>query len=298
MYGRADPKTPVGASAMAKEYFRSRAKTLFGRQLNSPHSRPPAWAYVTMCLVVTVVSCVGVYRWQNYRERQTIVAAIKAGWTVWISAPDGGSELIGLNRRTFKTSQAFVAAHWQCACGMISIEPGKSSDDVGGVEWRNLPHLRVILAADTRLLDNDLEGISAIRTLRVLDLSGTGITDSAINAFSTIQSLESVFLNDTSIGDGGVALLSKLPELKSIGIGGTEVSDITVKMLSQMTCLRNVNLARTKLSDACISDLGHMKWLHTLDIRGTPISPEGVQKIIAALPQTQVLVCSSWADWE
>ena len=109
--------------------------------------------------------------------------------------------------------------------------------DNGLVSISDLPSLRRLVLAGTRVSDN---GLKALRpgSLRTLDLSGTKITDAGLKNLCSspgiAERLTELNLKDTAVTDNAIQYLRKMSRLKKLCLKGTKVSDKSVEELRHL----------------------------------------------------------------
>lgn len=101
--------------------------------------------------------------------------------------------------------------------------------------------------------------------LREIDLSRTGITDQGLALVAKCPDLRKLRLDQTKIGSSGVASLLALGNLETLNLFGTAVDDTAIDHLAQLKALKAVYLGETK------------------------VTPDGLKKLQAALPDCKVL---------
>jgi mono/diheme cytochrome c family protein len=99
-----------------------------------------------------------------------------------------------------------------------------------------------------------------------LDLSGSAITDAAYATLARLSNLTRLNVSRTVSTDAGVAKLSTLARLEYLNLYGTHVSDAGI---------------------AGLTSLGRLRHLYAWQ---TGVTPEGAQRLRAALPRLQVVM--------
>ena len=143
-------------------------------------------------------------------------------------------------------------------------------------------------AAGTRIADDDLRSLSAMRSLRLLDLAGTRVTDTGLVHLLGCLDLEVLSLWDTAVTDEGLALLGRLPNLRQLGLGNTAVTDTGLRHLAGLHRLRLVQLSGTEVAGP---GLRHLHGLPELDTVTLPwkVGPRHRRLLRSALPRSAVL---------
>jgi Leucine-rich repeat (LRR) protein len=129
---------------------------------------------------------------------------------------------------------------------------------------KDLPNLEQLGLRHTKLNDDGMAGLAAMKKLRVVDLGDTRINGSGLKNLSAAGELEKLDLWHTSITDGNLVHLKDLKSLKWL------------------------SLAETKIGDKALTHLEGLANLGYLDLRHTAITPEGAQAIRRALPRCKI----------
>jgi hypothetical protein len=171
---------------------------------------------------------------------------------------------------------------------------GDVSDDVVRRLQEGRPRLRVIINAETRGTDP----VSAL--VERLRLRGAVILVMLIN--NTVQSIDSRstlperpfhvrnirFLPGSRPADSDLRGLDQFVELGGLVVFGAAVTDAGVAELANCRRLVNLNFVRTSMTDAAADHLAHLTALHALEVRDTRMTAAGVERLHAALPDTNI----------
>jgi Leucine-rich repeat (LRR) protein len=139
------------------------------------------------------------------------------------------------------------------------------------------------------------------------------ITDAAFSHVSKLKKVNNFFARDTQFGDQGMAAISSLPNLMIVQVGNTRVGDagllkycdqkspvdrlvidntkVTDKglvNLYKLPNLRSLSLTADNITDASVPSLIKLKKLQGLGVRHTKITPAGIDRIRAALPNCSI----------
>ncbi len=111
-------------------------------------------------------------------------------------------------------------------------DSGVTDADLLGVkaDLEQIPDLRQLLLARTRITDIGLRAITNLRSLRTLDLGETAVSDRGLEDLAGLQ-LTSLNLSGTQITDAGLVILRRQAYLEEVGLCGTKVSDAAVEDL-------------------------------------------------------------------
>jgi len=176
--------------------------------------------------------------------------------------------------------------------------------DVGLSYIAALGELRVLNLASTEVSDAGLAHLAKLKHLRSLDLESTEITDEGLAYLKDLEDLRSLNLFRTKAGGGaeslalrgrplkvtdeGLKALAGLDKLSELNLHGAAITNEGVKHIAAMTRLHKLNLSATGINDDCVDDLAKMKGLYTLDIKGTDISPAKVAELRKLLPDCEI----------
>lgn len=128
----------------------------------------------------------------------------------------------------------------------------------------------------------DLQKLSAVTTA---DLAFEPISDSMGAKLGQIPNLQNADLSRTFVGSETMRALDGKP-LESLNLAGTRVTNASLSYLPRS--LKNLDLSGTRISDQALQFLTRLQGLETLDLSGTSISGPGMQKLLAALPNTRI----------
>jgi hypothetical protein len=130
--------------------------------------------------------------------------------------------------------------------------------------------------------DASARTLAAFPTLRHLELHMTGITDEGVAALAGLP-LEVLWLGPR-ISDAGVESISRIRTLRHLDLCAHMVTDEGIPLLANLTQLEVLWLPRCSITDASVPSLSSMTWLRELNIGDTGITPQGQDKLRAALP--------------
>jgi hypothetical protein len=127
------------------------------------------------------------------------------------------------------------------------------------------PRVRHLDLSDTRLDDEDLRPLSALRQIRAIDLSGTQIRGKGLAYLANSQYLRGLKLNDT------------------------RVDDESLKLIPEWRYLEELDLNDTSITDDGLSHLSHSLYLRRLHLGGTAVTETGIQELQIALPDCKIV---------
>jgi len=150
--------------------------------------------------------------------------------------------------------------------------------------------------------DEDLKLVTGLQHLEVLDLRGTQISDEALFHLTDLPKLTQLYLGGALITDSEQALfrarytdratepIQDLISLKVLSLARTDIGDQGIRRLVELKDLEALFLIDTQITDASLEPLTRMTWLKKLYVQETGITVEGAQRLIQALPKTEVHV--------
>jgi hypothetical protein len=175
--------------------------------------------------------------------------------------------------------------------------------------------LRRLTLFNAKLSDAALEALSKFESVQELKITECGLTDAQLSHLRGSPNLTSLLLERNEISGTGLAHLTGL-NLKTLGLERNNISDETLKDLPQLVSLENLWLeycalvtdkgiqggilqsmthlkelrirGMTQVTDASLDDLVKFGHLKQISIRENKISPEGVERMKAAMPNTNV----------
>ena len=90
--------------------------------------------------------------------------------------------------------------------------------------------------------------------LRQVGFAETKITDAALAHIATLKRIDFVGLRDTAITDAGLAHLSKLTGITGLNLSGTKVTDAGLTHLKGMSRLTKLNVSRTAVTEKGVAE--------------------------------------------
>ena len=148
--------------------------------------------------------------------------------------------------------------------------------------------LRVIRLAKTNVTGEGAVHLQGNRELRVLDISDAPITHEGLKTIAKLGQLTNLRFHKAPIEDGWFGSLGDMPRLRTLSFDETPLTDAGVPTLARFKQLRILSLYGTKITDESADALKGMTHLEYLDLSKTGISPEVIEEIRKALPDTEV----------
>lgn len=164
----------------------------------------------------------------------------------------------------------------------------------GAKHVAGLKDLEVLGLNNTGLDDAGLAHLKGLAKLRVLRLSGSvRLSDKCAETINGFTALEELSLPST-FGGAGVRKLTALKKVRDLYLGGiTSLTDTEIKFLAEsMPELEALELGSfgigTEITDDAIPHFAKMTKLKKLGIAGSQLTPAGLKKLRAALPNCTV----------
>ena len=154
---------------------------------------------------------------------------------------------------------------------------------------------------DSPLTDECLPHLLAIKDLKLLVATECKFTDKGMATIGRMVDLDDLELGALTklntlgltqggdITDGGLAKLKGLRKLTYLRLhGAKKMTDAGLVHLKDVPELTFLGISDTGISDAAIPQLSRMKKLTGLGLFRTKITPDGVKKLAAAMPQCRI----------
>jgi hypothetical protein len=124
--------------------------------------------------------------------------------------------------------------------------------------------------------------------LRYLDASQTPIVDDDLQPLASLESLKAIDLNGTAVNGSGLVHLNKSRSVRQLFLQHTKMSDVNLAVIENWPYLEKLDLSHTPISDQGLAPLTHCRYLRELDLRGTHVTEGGVATLRAALPECRI----------
>ncbi len=173
----------------------------------------------------------------------------------------------------------------------VGFEIGRNAD--GEIQVITTPNPLLVT-------DKDLALVTGLQHLTVLDLRGTQITDDALDHLTDLPKIEKLYVGGSVVTDteptlfharftnAAVEPVVELSTLKLLSLAKTDIGDDAVRQLPKLTNLEVLYLLGTNITDDCLDALSQMKSLKALYLQETNVTPKGLEKLRAALPETEI----------
>jgi internalin A len=157
-----------------------------------------------------------------------------------------------------------------------------SSTDLVDVETLSLSNAELLLS--------DLEGLSALPSLRVLNLNNSRVGDAAMVAIGRLTNLRELRISNTNVSDLGLKHIASWKSLRSLQLGTHSISDAGMAYVAKIRSLKELALFSTMVTDFGLRGLKGLQ-LTELVWTGTHITDEMIP-VISEFPDLQNL----WLD--
>jgi hypothetical protein len=107
-----------------------------------------------------------------------------------------------------------------------------------------------------------------------------------------LRSVDQLILSHPQCDDETLALAAQIPDLPALTIRRANVSNDGIAHLRQLDNLRTLNVLYCPIGDETVASLREIASLGRLRLFGTRVSAEGRQRLVEALPQTEIDVRS------
>lgn len=130
-----------------------------------------------------------------------------------------------------------------------------------------------------------LKGLTALAEL----YPPNEITDEGLASLRHLPALKELFLYGSKITDAGLVHFKPLHQLEFLGIQHTRVTGSGLLHLQDLANLAWLDLSYTQFGDPQLEELEKLSQLKAVGLYGTRLSPDGIRRIQAALPNCTVL---------
>jgi len=134
------------------------------------------------------------------------------------------------------------------------------------------------------LNDARVENLAELTRLKKLNLMNNHITDAALRHLRGLTELRELSLAFTDVRGPGLEVLKNMPRLESLSLSNLPLHDEDLKHLDGLLQLRELVITDNRLTNAGLDHLAGLKQLRKIYIRSPWITPQGKQKLRAAVP--------------
>jgi serine/threonine protein kinase len=160
--------------------------------------------------------------------------------------------------------------------------------DTGAEHLSNLTKLRHLVFGATRLTDAGLRHFKGLTKLRALHVNDTKITNTGLAELKDLAHITSFHLDRTKVTGAGLAPFKGSKTLREVGLNGTLTMDADAVHLAALPALEILGLLDTQLGNDGLAALTALKRLAHLRVSGTRVTPDGVKRFAADMPQCQI----------
>jgi Leucine-rich repeat (LRR) protein len=162
---------------------------------------------------------------------------------------------------------------------------GTRVSGAGLAELSSAAGLRHLYLSHAPISPEHLDALASFPMLQTLDLSANPtIDDAGLAHVESLAALRTLGLRGAKITDVSLDRIAKLTELEALDLEATLVTDDGVEKLVPLPRLAKLSLSRTNVTDGVTSILVQMKSLRSVALLGTPVTPESIRTLRAALP--------------
>jgi hypothetical protein len=170
---------------------------------------------------------------------------------------------------------------------VVSLKNKRVNDTTLGLLGQ-LPKVHKLDLFQSNVGDKGLVHLKQLPALTSLHLGKTKVTDAGLEQLGQLKKLEHLGLRGSAVTDAGLKHLTNLPELSGLNLGETKITRAGLVHLAKLPKLSQLWVFKTKLGDDSVSALGALENLDRLEIWGSQITLEGLGKLEAALPRTNI----------
>lgn len=151
------------------------------------------------------------------------------------------------------------------------------------------PQLWALSLREARISDQALATIGKLPSLTYLDLGyNLDLTDTGVASLADLKDLEVLSVSRTRLTDAGLSAISGLEKLRSLDVSGTQLSDAGTAQLAALKQLTKLSLAQTGITEASVDTLAQWPTLRELDLTSNKLTPDGLARLRAALPECRI----------
>lgn len=113
--------------------------------------------------------------------------------------------------------------------GRLQLElPKDETVELGALGQPEMSAIVSIDASDSKISDDQLALVAALKNLQELDLSNTSVSNAGMQHLTRLKNLEKIWLDGTAVTDEGLSVLAQLPRLKKVSCANTSINDSAV----------------------------------------------------------------------
>jgi hypothetical protein len=171
-------------------------------------------------------------------------------------------------------SALFALASTVCGAELPYARIQGSVEAIGGHVLRGSDgNVIEVSLARTWASDDDVERLTAIKTLQRLDLSFTYVTDAGVQKLQELPDLKELNLETAeALTDAAASYLRGLKHLEKLVFRGVDITDVGMPNLSALTTLRSLDLSHTMVGNVGLESLPALGQLEELRLGGDAIT--------------------------
>lgn len=206
----------------------------------------------------------------------------------------GFEHLAGLTkmRRMTICASKITGSGFQHLQGMKQLESinlhSAPASDAGLEAIGKLTSLKRLEIVHTHVTDAGLKHLAGLVNLQQLHVHGPQTTEAGLPFIGKLKELYQLDVYDHPASNQTLAQIAQLPKLRMLMLVLGVFDDEGVKHLAKMTTLEDLSLDSPKVTDASIETLGGLKRLRKLQLNRAQLTPAGLQKLKAMLPNTVI----------
>lgn len=147
---------------------------------------------------------------------------------------------------------------------------------------KDLPFLKSIDLAQSRVTDEDLTALAKAKRVTSLNLSQTAVTDEGFKHLTGLRNLESLYLAGSQITQNSLPAVSRLKKVRMLDLSGSKITG-KLEPLGGLARLEWLLLGGLAIEDNSLSSLSTCAQLQKLHLEGTSFVDESsLEKLTAS----------------
>ena len=206
----------------------------------------------------------------------------------------GFEHLAGMTkmRRMTICASKITGSGFQHLQGMKQLESinlhSAPASDAGLEAIGKLTSLKRLEIVHTHVTDAGLKHLASLVNLQQLHIHGPQTTETGLPFIGQLKELYQLDVYDHPASNQTLAQISQLPKLRMLMLPLGVFDDEGVKHLAKVTTLEDLSLDSPKFTDASLETLGGLKRLRRLQLNRAKLTPAGLEKLKAMLPNTVI----------
>ena len=165
----------------------------------------------------------------------------------------------------------------QCQLKTFNVSNTKVTDE-GLEHLKALKNLRSMYLDGTQISGSGLAHLKS-PIIKSIHLKGSSVTNAGLENIKDMPAMRYVFLNDTNVSDAGLAHLKDLKVIQAIDADGSKVTDVGLAHVRELTSLTVLRLSETMVTDRGLASLIDLINLESLELNGTQIGDKGLEYV-------------------